>query len=100
MAITKGKKVGTTARAAGTKHSFKRKVSGRVKGKSQGEHLKRGSESWETRKWLIGKKLAHVVKEKLIADFRPEDSSELPEGRRARFKRASKQSRRPKPRRR
>jgi hypothetical protein len=38
---------------------------------------KRGSESWDTQKWLIGKKLAHVVKEKLIADFRKEDSLEL-----------------------
>jgi hypothetical protein len=31
---------------------------------------KRSSGSWDTQKWLIGKKLAHVVKEKLIADYR------------------------------
>ena len=32
------------------------------------------SASWEIQKWLIGKKLAHVVKEKLIADFRNENA--------------------------
>ena len=31
---------------------------------------KHSSGSWDTQKWLIGKKLAHVVKEKLIADYR------------------------------
>jgi hypothetical protein len=37
----------------------------------------RSGGSWDTQKWLIGKKLAHVVKEKLIADFRNEDSRAL-----------------------
>jgi len=35
---------------------------------SRAEHGRRRTGSWETQKWLIGKKLAHVVKEKLIAD--------------------------------
>lgn len=101
MAITKGKRTRrkTVRRASGEVHASTTKVRNQraVKGKvyrlklgpssrSHSAHIskagragaagsgRRSSGSWDTQKWLIGKKLAHVVKEKLIADFRKESS--------------------------
>ena len=60
---------------------------------------RRGSGSWDSQKWLIGKKLAHVVKEKLIADSRKvadspnKEQSKYPKAKRVRYKGASVSSR-------
>ena len=53
-----------------------RQISEAERPERRGKH---SSESWDTQKWLIGKKLAHVVKEKLIADFRKGEPPELTE---------------------
>jgi len=93
MAITKGKKTRrkTVLRRSGKSHLPSAKVSSKRAARGDGAHSvqipeeRRGvqragrhtSGSWDTQKWLIGKKLAHVVKEKLIADFRKGDAREL-----------------------
>jgi hypothetical protein len=62
---------------------------------------KRSSGSWDTQKWLIGKKLAHVVKEKLMADYRRsgESAGEVPvqasKGRKTRSKTAGRSRNKP-----